>query len=223
MTPLIALTGYARTGKDRVADVLVAEYGYQKRSIGDIIKRDLLYFAQDPAAAHFVFYDWLRDNGHGAESVRNVTVGLRHARDLLTFVPFDPLVRLYGITDHEKQFLRPVLEEYVNWRYEEIMREYFATLPSPCVNNRLCRLEEAREWKARGGQIWLVTRPGFLPATEQEARWVDDLANGGFIDWTITNGDTLPVLQECVRDLITISEGYHEATRTKGTPHEQDY
>lgn len=42
MTPnLIALTGYARSGKDTFADALVHHHGYTKRSLGDLIKRDL--------------------------------------------------------------------------------------------------------------------------------------------------------------------------------------
>lgn len=41
LPPLIGLSGYARTGKDEVAKILVSEYGYERRAFADALRKIL--------------------------------------------------------------------------------------------------------------------------------------------------------------------------------------
>lgn len=56
MHKLIAFTGYAGSGKDTAAEILIQEHGYERRCFGDIIKKQLApvikkHFGFDPLTA----------------------------------------------------------------------------------------------------------------------------------------------------------------------------
>lgn len=77
-------------------------------------------------------------------------------------------------------------------------------LPAKTVNPRLCRIPEAREWVARGGVIWLVTRPYTPPATEWERRTVAELVDSDLITKYIFNSGTVYDLRTAADTLFSI-------------------
>ena len=71
----------------------------------------------------------------------------------------DPLVQKYmgfsAFTEDraQKPLIRRTLESWGEDNYDSIFQEFFDTLPEKCVNTRLCRVREAKEWVRRGGVI----------------------------------------------------------------------
>lgn len=55
---LIGLSGYARSGKDTFADVLVERHGYTKVAFADTLRKFL--YAQNPLVGHYFDGDWVK-------------------------------------------------------------------------------------------------------------------------------------------------------------------
>lgn len=88
----------------------------------------------------------------------------------------------------QKPLIRRTLESWGEDNYDQIMREFFESLPERAVNTRLVRVREATEWVRRGGIIIRIDRPGVGPATEWEEARLTELKREGLIHWTIHNG-----------------------------------
>ena len=184
--PLIALTGYSRSGKDTAADHLVS-LGYERRAFGDIIKG----LVRDAGPTTFRFFrDWLLDTGRPQPRISEIAYGW----SLVKFCGIDPFTQ----DDSVKPNLRALLEDYGIYRYDEVTRLFFSTLPSKCVNSRLCRAQEALEWRRRGGVLVEVVRPGGKPHTDQERRWVEELHEEGMIDTILKNDDSIDKLNKAI-------------------------
>jgi hypothetical protein len=184
--PLIALTGYSRSGKDTAADHLVS-LGYERRAFGDIIKG----LVRDAGPTTFRFFrDWLLDSGRPQARVSDIAYGW----SLVKFCGVDPFTQ----DDDVKPLLRSLLEDYGLYRYDEVARLFFLDLPSKCVNSRACRLGEAQEWRKRGGVLVEVVRPGGKPHTDQERRWVEELHEAGAIDTILKNDDSIDKLNRAI-------------------------
>lgn len=104
--------------------------------------------------------------------------------------------------DAEKKLLRPILEQWGEVNYDNILRHFFKTLPTPAVNTRLCRVREAREWVARGGIIVEVIRPGVGPETQWSADRVSELKDAGLISHCLSNFGTLETLSGLVHSTL---------------------
>jgi hypothetical protein len=101
--------------------------------------------------------------------------------------------------DAEKKQIRPILEQWGEVNYSNILNHFFETLPNPAVNTRLCRLREAYEWVNRGGIIVRVVRAGNGPETQWSADRVQELIDSGLVTKTIHNYGTVENLHETVR------------------------
>ena len=183
---LVALTGYSRSGKDTAADHLVS-LGYERRAFGDIIKG--LVANAGPSTFRF-FRDWLLDTGRPQPRISEIAYGW----SLVKLCGVDPFTQDDSIKPH----LRALLEDYGIYRYDEVTSTFFSTLPAKCVNSRLCRAQEATEWKRRGGVIVEVVRPGGKPHTDQERRWVEELHEAGLVDVILKNDGSIIQLNHAV-------------------------
>jgi hypothetical protein len=171
MPNLIALCGYARTGKDEAAKALIAD-GYHRRCFGDIIKGQI----DELVRRHLGFSAFTQD-------------------------------------DAQKARIRHILEHWGDANYDGITREFFATLPEKCVNTRLVRLREAREWKARGGVILEVRRPGAEACSSWEAANLYKLQEAGVIDAVLNNDGGIAELHAAIRAVA-------KSVRVPGQPEE---
>ena len=194
--PLIALTGYSRSGKDTAADHLVS-LGYERRAFGDIIKG----LVRDAGPTTFRFFrDWLLDTGRHQLRISEIAYGW----SLVKLCGVDPFTQ----DDDVKPLLRSLLEDYGLYRYDEVTSEFFSTLPAKCVNSRLCRAQEALEWRRRGGVLVEVVRPGGKPHTDQERRWVEELHEEGMIDTIIKNDGSIEQLNKAIALVATGRGGW---------------
>jgi len=162
--PRIAFIGYARTGKDEAAKVLM-EAGWTRRNFGDIIKAQLDPFIQ------------------------------KH----LGFSAFTEV-------DTQKKLIRGLLEQWGEANYRGIFDEYFLGLPEQTVNTRLIRVAEANEWKARGGILIHLWRPGIGPATAWEAERFEDLTRVVSPDFSIGNVGSTEELHTLMRRIFIDDE-----------------
>jgi hypothetical protein len=189
--PLIALTGYSRSGKDTAADALVA-LGYQRKAFGDIIKSmvddtDYKVFGN--------FHDWLIETGRPQARISAIAYGWS-------------LIKMCGVSpftqeDDTKIHLRPVLEDYGIWKYEQVTERFFSTLPKLCVNSRLCRAAEGKRWREEGGILIEIVRPGNKAHTDVEAGWMVELTEAGLIDVVLYNDATPAQLQEAIKKVAS--------------------
>lgn len=185
--PLIALTGYSRSGKDTAADALVG-VGYQRKAFGDIIKSmvdeaDYKVFGN--------FHDWLIETGRPQPRISSIAYGW----SLIKMCGVSP----YTQEDDTKIHLRPVLEDYGIWKYNQVTERFFSTLPKLCVNSRLCRAAEGKRWRDEGGILIEIVRPGNKAHTEVEAGWMVELTEAGLIDVVLYNDGTPTQLQEAIK------------------------
>ena len=185
--PLIALTGYSRCGKDTAADALVS-IGYERRCFGDIIKH--LVHVAGPREWE-AFSAWLSETNRSAERLSWIAAGWSLVKD----VGHSPFTQ----EDNAKKLLRPLLEDYGIWKYDEVVEQFFHNLPAKCVNSRLCRVDEGKMWRDRGGIIVEISRAGNDAHTEVERQWMVELREAGLIDATIENGGSLEKLQEAIK------------------------
>lgn len=187
--PLIALTGYSRSGKDTAADALV-EIGYQRRAFGDIIKA----MVDDADYKSFrEFHEWLLETGRPQPRISAIAYGW----SLIKVCGVSP----YTQEDDTKIHLRPVLEDYGIWKYEQVTDRFFSTLPKLCVNSRLCRAAEGKRWRQEGGILIEIIRPGNKAHTEVEAGWMVELTEAGLIDVVLYNDGTQAQLQKAVQQV----------------------
>jgi hypothetical protein len=183
---LIALTGYSRSGKDTAADALVA-IGYERRAFGDIIKR---FVAEDQSVMFSHFRHWLLDTARTQSRISEIAYGW----SLVKLCGVDPFTQ----DDEVKPLLRALFEDYGIWRYDEVVQQFFSSLPEKCVNSRLCRPEEAIQWRQRGGLIVEVIRPGNRPQTEVEGQWMTELHVQGLVDSIIKNNGSPSQLSKAI-------------------------
>lgn len=172
---LIALTGYARSGKDVVAATLNRHFGHFRLATGDIIKREL----NEAIKTSFGFSAFTEEDEE-KRKIRNILEEWGNAR------------------------YREILAEHME-TVKKIQNLGDATwdLGRPIVNARLCRIEEAIAWKNIGGLIVRVVRRGVTAASPTEAMWADDLHNLGYLDYTLKNYGTKHELEAAAKDYVT--------------------
>jgi hypothetical protein len=185
--PLIALTGYSRCGKDVAADALVS-IGYERRCFGDIIK----HLVQIAGPSEWEgFAEWLQETNRNSQRISQIATGWSVVKDL-GYSPFTQ-------DDDVKPMLRPILEDYGIWKYNEVVEQFFHNLPAKCVNSRLCRVDEGKMWRDRGGIIVKIIRPGNDSHTEVERIWMEELHEACLIDMVVGNDGDIHHLHEAIK------------------------
>jgi hypothetical protein len=104
--------------------------------------------------------------------------------------------------DKQKQTIRSILEQWGDVNYDSILDEFFTSLPTKSVNTRLVRVREAKEWKARGGQLVEIERPGYSAVSDWEAENLAELRASGLIDHKLINNGTVDELHDAILELI---------------------
>jgi len=186
---LVALAGYARAGKDVLADEFV-KLGFVRLNFGDFIKQfydPFLTCQEEPTS----LMKRIADNLHTDSTEQQV---LDFFRDYI--IPYRKdayIISAYTEHNEEKQLIRPILEHggeliygWVMDSYHRQLDEYVAQGQS-VINTRLCQLPEAAAWTERGGVIFGVERKDWPPATEWDKKIVDDLYKHDYVQITILN------------------------------------
>jgi hypothetical protein len=124
--------------------------------------------------------------------------------------------------DSRKAAIRPLLETWGDCNYGGICNEFFDNLPEHCVNTRLVRLREAKEWVARGGFIVEIAKTSLAPATQWEQVALEELDRAGLIHYTVYNDSTIDdlhaAIRECTQILSTCAAFSPKSTTAPKTP-----
>lgn len=180
MIHLIGLSGYARSGKDTIADILQGEYGFEKTAFAMPLKR-IAYHLMSPGWPEF--FEEVDDDdirAWDALQKQNNPVYWRH------------LLQRLG-TDVGRDILG----------HDIWLR---ATLPDGDYSKRRLVVtdvrfpNEADRIKELSGQIWRIHRPGVMPAHAH----VSDTSLDDYdkFDAHIDNNSSIEDLTRIVRNLI---------------------
>ena len=185
---LIALCGYARTGKDEAAHHLI-EQGYVRRAFGDDIKAFYAPFLNRSVADPDTFIRAMHARRDPRVSHNEVE---QFAQDvLLPYWRSGQVIDAFTEDDRYKTPIRPILEAGGDLVYSHIKGVFFSRIDAAptqaVVNARLCRVEEAEAWLERGGVIVEVQRAGWGPATEWDGDTMRALRAAGVITHTVQN------------------------------------
>lgn len=140
MTHLIGLSGYARSGKDTVAGILLQQ-GWQRHAFADKLKLAVLTLNPliNPGGFERV-----------AEIIRNE--GPEFAKD--NYEEYRRLLQVFGTEVGRNLFGE-------NFWVEQALREVREDEKAVFTD---CRFpNEAQAIKDRGGEVWRIVRPGFGP------------------------------------------------------------
>ena len=175
---LIGLAGYARAGKDTVAEILVSEHGFHRIAFADALK-GVLADLNPLMGSHTRLSDRLE---HGWEQAKS-----------------EPEVRML------LQRLGMACRNHI--RSDVWVDAVFAHIEAAMDNEGPARWvisdvrfpDEAAAIRERGGQVWRVERPGFGPVNDHVSE--SALAAGFHFDQLIANDGTLAVLRALVVEL----------------------
>ena len=165
---IIGLSGYAQSGKDTVAKILVEEYGFTRIAFADKIKEFLLSFDKQVNDA-VTLYGWegAKQLHHVRRSLQDIGIGAR---------------KVFGEDFWVEQAIRGVI------RHPSALTNDFVFTDVRFTN-------EAQEIKEWGGHIWRVERPGINPANDHVS---ESELNAWNFDSIIYNSGTIEDLSDVI-------------------------
>jgi len=187
---IIGLSGYARSGKDEAAKVLVEHYGFRR----------------------VAFADKLRECLYELNPIVGISMWDRAEPEFILDMPTDThpkvqdVIDYYGWDGYKETAFGPEIRRLLQRLGTEAGRKTlwdsiwvdaaFAGLEGEDVCVPDCRFENEYEAiKSRGGEVWRITRPGVGPANLHASETSLDSAE---FDAVIENDGTLLDLKEKV-------------------------
>lgn len=185
---ILGISGYARSGKDEFAKILVEDFGYKRIAFADKLREVLL--AIDPIVWQF---NRTAITGEGFRQVYRVS-------DIINAYGWDG----YKETTYSDE-IRGLLQRLGTEAGRKLLGDNIWI--DAAINNQYgnivipdCRfINEANEIKNRGGKIIRIVRPGIGPANNHISE--TSLDSFGF-DYIIENNGTLEDFKEKVHDLM---------------------
>lgn len=189
---IVGLSGYARSGKDEAAKVLVEEFGFRRVAFADKL-REFLY-ALNPIVA--MKHD-----------------GWVYVQDVIDVYTWDG----YKETEYGPE-IRRLLQRLGTEAGRQVMWDSIwidAALTGYSEDARIvvtdCRFpNEAQAIKSRGGKVWRITREGVGPANSHASE--TSLDDWRFDAWLDNNG-TLEEYREVIRNGFDWTLGEKSASR----------
>lgn len=173
----LALSGYARSGKDTVADYLVAEYGYTKMSFADPMRAALLKLNPLIHVGGYVTNLASAVERIGWEELKSLSPDIR------------PLLQRFG-TEVGRDM----------WGEDFWISSAISSIPDGSkVVFADCRFpNEADAIRVLGGKVWRIEREGFGPANAHISEHSMDEYD---FDLLIENKSTISALHEVLNSL----------------------
>jgi hypothetical protein len=172
---IIGLSGYARSGKDEVAKILVEEYGYTRAAFADKI-REFLYETNPQIGGnrlqHLIdTYGWdvAKSQPEVRHLLQSIGVGAR---------------KIFG----EEFWIHQALKD-LNSKDNIVISDVRFTNEAECINQR-------------DGQLWRIKRPGVQPVNSHISE--HDM-EGYPVDKILKNEGTLEDLRTLVRTRMEFS------------------
>lgn len=189
---IIGLSGYARSGKDEAAKVLVEEFGFKRVAFADKL-REVLYELNP-----IVFQTWERKSETFLDT-EPITVWVQD------------VIAEHGWDGYKETIYGPEIRRLLQRLGTEAGRQTLwdsiwvdAALTGHPEDARLvitdCRFpNEAEAVTERGGSIWRVKRPGVGPANDHPSETSLDDWN---FDVRVSNNGTIEQLADAVRRAV---------------------
>jgi len=179
---IIGLSGYARSGKDEVAKILVSEFNFERVAFADAI-RDLLYqmnpligVTRLQIMVDSVGWDIAKQHPDVRGYLQNLGVGAR---------------KIFGSNFWVNQAINPHLYEHP-----------LVGLNKDIVVTDVRFTNEAETIQALGGQVWRVKRHGVEPVNQH----VSEVALDEYkFDQILKNEGSLDELRDLVRKRVSLS------------------
>jgi hypothetical protein len=173
---IIGLSGYAGSGKDEIAKILVEDFGYKRIAFADPI-RELLYEMDPPVEV-------------GGEI--DATVGLQNFVDVYGWDTAKRHLLVRSMLQNLGVGARKVFGDSF-WVYQALSD----VAPQDKIVVSDVRFKNEAEFiQTFNGKIWRVNRPGVNPVNNHAS---EVELNGLVCDTTITNEGTLEELKSIVR------------------------
>jgi hypothetical protein len=178
---LIALCGFAKTGKDTAAKGLT---GFVRRAFADELKREVCAFAM---SAYKI--NPMNCTPEQKELIRWLMVG--HGRTMRAINPN------YWIRYVEASMQFPHPDDRDKYTTPGAVVR-MVDLPDVVITD--CRYRNEAEWvESKGGRTILILRPGYDAANDEEAQSIRELIVSGLVSATIDNCGTVEELHEKIR------------------------
>lgn len=175
----IGISGYARTGKDTIADHLVAQYGYTKESFATPMREALYRLNPD-----------IRDMTGLVMRVQQV-VELAGWEGAKSHTPdIRGLMQRMGTEVGREMFGEDFWVDAAIGRVPDGSKVVFADVRYP---------NEADAVRSLGGEVWRVSRDGFGPANDHTS---ENAMDNYKFDKTFSNGDTVDLLYKSVDEAL---------------------
>lgn len=191
---IIGLSGYARSGKDEAAKVLVEEFGFTRVAFADKL-REVLYQLNPIVFAEIGF--------RGADNFDKNTMPI-YVQDVIDEYGWNGYKETKYGTEIRRLLQRLGTEAGRKTLWDSIWVDAaFAGVELENIVVTDCRFpNEAQAITQRGGQIWRITRKGVGPANQHPSETSLD-------DWpwdkTIGNNGTLEAYHSTVRRALDAS------------------
>lgn len=194
---LVGLSGYARSGKDEAAKVLVEEYGFERVAFADKL-RDFLYALNPIVSIEHDFKEGYID------PIRYVTVRLRDVIDEYGWDGYKntvfvheirPLLQRLG-TEAGRQTLWDSL--WIDAAFHDLKEDGKYVVTDARFPN------EAEAIKERGGYLWRVERAGVGPALSPDgtAHASETSLDNWEFDSHIENNGSLEDYHKKIRSMV---------------------
>jgi len=177
---VIGLSGYARSGKDTVAKILIEQFGYKRIAFADAI-RDAMYelnpiVTGSPRAGHVHLADYVDELGW--EEAKNHPEVRR-------------LLQVFGTEVGRKYFGENVWVEKALGNAEPGDKIVVTDVRFP---------DEAREIKNLFGEVWRIDRPSIVAANDHIS---ENALDNWVFDEVIDNSNDLQMLEYRIKEAVS--------------------
>lgn len=174
---VLGLSGWARSGKDTIADYLVEHEGYTKVSFAQTI-RDALVALDPEIRVQGTVCNLRQVEDMGWEALKDLSPSIR------------PLLQRMGTEVGRQMFGEDFWVDTAINRIPDGSKVVFADVRYP---------NEAKAIKVLGGEVWRIERPGIGPANDHES---EHALNGYEFDRLLTNESDISSIYAKVQEIV---------------------
>lgn len=213
---IIALSGYARAGKDTAADVLVSEFGFTKVAFADKL-REFLY-AEDPYVQE-TFTDTAHGSGGTGKMCRNATGKYRLVSSVIDEYGWDGYKNTLWGWDLRRLLQRLGTEAGRQTLWDTIWIDAAfigAGDAEKIVVSDARFFNEFDAVRARGGVVWRIERPGVGPVSNHPSE--TEAPGYSHFDRLVYNNQDIKYFEQRIREEYSMFRERFNKSQTPKQP-----